>query len=120
MSKRDPDDEALAMLGFESTTPNTQALITRIKALRELAEKASDGPWAEHGNVGCSCGLIFGSDGNSNICIVCGPEHLDSEGGPDCVPTADRQRANAAHISSHNPAAMIELYDAVLKVLDGL
>jgi hypothetical protein len=70
--------------------------------------KHTKGPWSEHGKGGCECGMIFGPDGNVLVAIVQGPSHLDIEG-PDCVPTAATQKANARLIS-RAPAllAMVE------------
>lgn len=88
----------------------TQALITRIKELRELAEKATPGKWEasqspdeEHTDAVYARYLSGAED---SVCLV-------------GRYTLDQQNNDSAHIASHNPAAMIELYDAVLKVLEG-
>ncbi len=78
--------------------------------------KHTPGPWEEHGKGGCECGLIFGPDGNSNICLVYGPSHLASDDGPDCVPNRDAQQANARLISA--APDLLAALQAVVAVAD--
>jgi hypothetical protein len=69
------------------------------------------GPWSEHGKGGCSCGQIFGPDGNAVICMVFGPGNVGSDG-PDCFPNAAGQKANALLIS-----AAPDLAEALSRIL---
>lgn len=70
------------------------------------------GPWSEHGDGGCECGLIFSPDGNAYVAKVYGPADLTLDG-PDCVPNRERQRANARLI-----AAAPELYEALRNLVE--
>ena len=60
--------------------------------------KWTKGPWSEHGKGGCSCGQIFGPDGNVLVAIAEGPdfgfEHADY------VPNREGQKANARLITA--------------------
>lgn len=82
----------------------TQALITRIKALRELAEKATPGQWIsdrqdeEDGRIYWAVHSMIGYEFICNLYSNAWDAH---------------------HVITCNPAAMIELYDELLKVLEG-
>ena len=78
-----------------------QALIAKIKALRKVAEKANQqapGPW---------------EDTNGDVW-----RERETRDGSEQELVAQSSVVCAGFISCHNPAAMIALYDEMLKVLE--
>jgi hypothetical protein len=91
----------------------TQALIAKIKALRDVAEKANPKGWEVRFRSAEALDITTISVHGFSSLTCLGDEFAS---GPSRTqgPTRDA----AEHIASHNPAAMIALYDEMLKVLE--
>lgn len=92
----------------EGLKPDNESLISKIRALRELAEKATPDGWIyKHSE----------STGEIATVAIIGDYLVGRKGSNYEFHSTDGD--DASHVAAHNPAAMIELYDAVLKVLEG-
>ena len=99
----------------------TQSLIAKIKALRDVAEKATPGPWT-HGKGGLyhPSWIMYPTswrekiEAEKSVGALCWAADEDSH--RDVIFRGGE--SDELHISQHNPAAMIALYDEMLKVLE--
>ena len=90
----------------------TQALIAKIKALREVAEKATPGPWKverhdmDDGSISYEVWHTATVEHYTRV-VTFNAEYDD-----------ENAKANSYHVAGTNPSAMIALYDEMLKVLE--